>query len=80
MAASSVSDLHGANCIVTADHFPEVKKTCITSWSKTEWHSLVRVLDSWGVGIVKCALDKSVNQTCFSHTYKKQELDNLLFE
>lgn len=75
MAACSVGDLHGAHCIVAADHFPVATRILHRAFAETDWHSLVRVLDGWGVGIIKCALDKSVNQTCFSHSYNQQELD-----
>ena len=79
MAACSVCDLHGAHCIVAADHFPAAKRILYGAFAIIYCHSLVRVLDGWGVGIIKCSLNKSVNQTCFSHSYNQQELDKYRF-
>ena len=66
MTACSVGDLHGADCIVTADHFPEITKSDQLQGPVSIL--LVRILDCWCIGLRKCALDKPVDKTGFAHS------------
>ena len=74
MTACSVGDLHGADCIVTADHFPEIRQSDQLQGPVSIL--LVRILDCWCVGLRKCALDKPVDKTGFAHSWRVMYWDD----
>ena len=67
MAASGVRDLHGANSVVAADHFSEQEGESEESEGGSH-NLLVRILDSWCVGLRERPLDKPVHQTRFPNS------------